>query len=482
MSLWPSVLWSAARAAVVVALALPAGALVARRLRADGAGAWWAAALLPLVTPELLTGYGWGNFSLSLAARPWANELLTAALVWGRCACAAGALLAVAPPPSRTATAVFSRRLLLGRPPKPRSRRTSALGAYGKEAALRALGRFGATGGLVALLAFGAFEVPSLAGTAAWTVSLFDAHASLERLADSLRLAWPAAAAQTAGLVPVLAWLTATRGPRVRDERAVPPGRAARVAAGVALAVAVLLTVLVPAGVLAGRAGTGAWAELAAGGWRVRAFAGELGLALACGAAAAALAAAVLGAARRAPGAGGAVLAGLLVLPGLCGSLVVALAAQAGLTAAAAAGVPGAAGVRETVLPFVLALAVSLLPGAAVLGAFAEGRTPAVHLAGLLRRGTAGQRRGAVRVWWGLVGRGRLVRWGLLAVWGSGEVAAAAVLLPAGTDTAPPGLYNLMHYGHTGVLAALCLLSAAAPAALLALAAWAGPRLGRFRR
>ena len=63
------------------------------------------------------------------------------------------------------------------------------------------------------------------------------------------------------------------------------------------------------------------------------------------------------------------------------------------------------------------------------------------------------------------------MRWGLLAVWGSAEVAAAAVLLPAGTDTAAPGLYNLMHYGHTASLAAFCLLAAAAPAALFALAA-----------
>ena len=74
------------------------------------------------------------------------------------------------------------------------------------------------------------------------------------------------------------------------------------------------------------------------------------------------------------------------------------------------------------------------------------------------------------------------MRWGLLAVWGSAEVAAAAVLLPAGVETAPPGLYNLMHYGHTGVLAALCLLNAALPAALLLAAARLGPRLGTPRR
>lgn len=126
---------------------------------------------------------------------------------------------------------------------------------------------------------------------------------------------------------------------------------------------------------------------------------------------------------------------------------------------------------RETVGPFVVALTVSLLPKAAVLAAFAECRAPGAFLAGLLADGTGRQVRSGRRLRWRLVGSGRLVRWGLLAVWGSAEVAAAAVLLPAGTDTAAPGLYNLMHYGHTGTLAALCLLAAAAPAILFALAA-----------
>ena len=269
------------------------------------------------------------------------------------------------------------------------------MGAWAKEAAFRTLERFGLPAALVGLLAFGAFEVPSLCGTTAWTVTLFDAHASLERLSDSLRLAWPAAAVQAVGLVPVLLWLRRARGPRVRDERAAPPSGAVRVAAGVVLTAAVGLTVLVPAGVLLWRAGVSGWADVVAGGWRARAFGRELATGLACGAAAAATAAGLLTAARRVPGPAGWALSAGLLLPGLCGSLVVALATQAGLTAAAAAGVPGSRGVRETVGPFVFALTLSLLPKAAVLAAFARGGPPAVHLAGLLSAGTDRQRRSA---------------------------------------------------------------------------------------
>ena len=119
MSLWPAVLWSLGRAAVVTAFAVPVALPVAARLRRGGAGPLWAAVLTPVLVPDLLTGYGWGNFGLSLAARPGWNEGLTAVLLWGRCVCVASALLAVAPGPRRTRSSVFLRGLL-ARASKPR--------------------------------------------------------------------------------------------------------------------------------------------------------------------------------------------------------------------------------------------------------------------------------------------------------------------------------------------------------------------------
>ena len=467
MSLWPSVLFSLARAAVLVGLALPAAAPIARRLRGDRAGLWWAAVLAPLLVPELLTGYGWSNFALSLAATPRANESLTAALIWGRCVCAAAALLAVAPAWSRTASAVFLRRLVAV---TPRPGRASALRAwwrFGKEATLRLLGRFGPAAGVAGLFAFGQFAVPSLAGTTAWTVTLFDAHAATIDLADSLRLAVPASAVQAVGLVPLLIWLRGAGERRSRDERRVPPGFGSTLFAAASLTAAAGLTVAVPTAVVAWEVGAGGWAELARSGWRVRAFAAECGRSLLVGALAAGLAAAVLWAAGRVRGTAGTLLTAVLIAPGLCGALVVALCVQALVTAAVARGLPGAVAARDSSGPLVAALAVVLLPRAAVLRAFAEGRTPAAFLA-----------RGRPRVWWGLVGRGLWLRGGLLTLWGAADVAAAAVLLPAGVQTAPPGLYNLMHYGHNGVLGALCLLNTAVPACLLAVGAWALPRAG----
>ena len=331
--------------------------------------------------------------------------------------------------------------------------------------------RFAVPAALAALLAFGAFEVPSLCGTTAWTVALFDAHAGFADAGDSLRLALPAAA-QAVGLVPLLVWLRRASGPRPRDGRRVPPSPAVVTAAGVTLAAAMALTVAVPAGVLAWRAGAAGWVgrvldRLAAAGLR-GGTGGRVG---------------VRDSPRRDwrrgrwPRRGGRrgrrepSSPPVLLLPGLCGSLTLAVAAQAGLTAAAGAGLPGAAAVRETAAPYVLVLALALLPKAAVLAACAPGRTPARHLARSLRAGTARQRAAGRAVRWRLVGAGRLVRWGLLAVWGSAEVAAAAILLPPGADAAAPGLYNLMHYGHTGTLAAFCLIAAVVPAGLFTLAA-----------
>ena len=481
MSLWEPVLFSLGRSAMVVGLAVPAAAPVAARLRGERAGVWWTAVLAPLLVPELLTGYGWSNFALSLAASPRANELLTAALIWGRCVCAAAALLAVAPAATRTASAVFLRKLLCVSKPRPRG--ASALrpvGLYLREGALRTLARFGPAAGLAGLFAFGQFEVPSLAGTTAWTVALFDAHASLERLSDSLRLAAPAALVQATGLVPLLVWSRRASGPR--DDRRVPRSTAA---AAAALTAAVGITVAVPAGIVAWEAGAGGWRELARSGWRLDAFARECGLSLATGAAAAALAGGALWAVGKVRGPAGAVLLAALVLPGLCGPLVVALCVQAAVTWAAANRVPGAFAVRDSVGPLVVALALFLLPRAAVLRAFAGGNETGSHLARLLRGGTRDQRRAGGRLWWGLVGRAAWVRWGLLTVWAAADVSAAAVLLPAGVETTPPGLYNLMHYGHNGVLGALCLLNTLLPAAVLALGAWGLPRvaaLGALRR
>ena len=475
MTLRDPVLFSLGRALVVVALAVPAAAPVGARLRGERAGLWWAAVLAPLLVPELLTGYGWSNFALSLAANPRANELLTAALIWGRCVCAAAALLAVAPAATRTASAVFLRKLI---PVTPRPGRASALQdrmLFWREATLRTAERFGPAAGLTGLFALGQFEVPSLAGTTAWTVSLFDAHASLERLSDSLRLAAPAALVQAVGLAPLLVWSRRARGPR--DDRRTPGSTPA---AAVALTAAVGLTVVVPAGIVAWEAGAGGWRELARSGWRLDAFARECGLSLATGAAAAALAGGVLCAVGKVRGPAGSVLLAACVLPGLCGPLVVALCVQAVVTWAAANRVPGAFAVRDSVGPLVVALALFLLPRAAVLRAFAGGNETGVHLARVLRGGTRSQRRSGGRVWWGLVGRAAWVRWGLLTIWAAADVSAAAVLLPAGVETAPPGLYNLMHYGHNGVLGALCLLNTLLPAAVLALGAWGLPRVAAW--
>jgi len=275
--------------------------------------------------------------------------------------------------------------------------------------------------------------------------------------------------------------LRGRRSPGLRDERRTPPtGRSNRVAC-LALAAATGLTVVVPTGIVGWETGATGWRSLAESGWRVRAFAAECGLSLAVGAGAAALAGGALASVGRLRGTLQAGATVLLIAPGLCGPLVVALVVQAGVTAAVVRGWPGAHAVRDSLAPLIVALALFLLPRAAVLRAFAGGQTPASFLVRTLRSGTVAQRRSAGRLWWGLHGRGAWVRWGFLTLWAAADVSAAAVLLPPGVETAPPGLYNLMHYGHNGVLGALCLLNTVVPALLLAAGAFAAPRLGGLR-
>ncbi|MEM9703557.1 MAG: hypothetical protein AAF907_14055, partial [Planctomycetota bacterium] len=372
-------------------------------------------------------------------------------------------------------------------------RGASALRGYLREAAWRALARFGPAAGVAALFAFGQFEVPSLAALktrelwgrpvqSAWTVALFDAHADMQSLGGSLRLAVPAVLVQLAGLVPLLMWLQRRPERGWRDERQNRFGLIARTVATLGLGAAVGLTVGIPIGVLAWETGLSGWKELAESSWRLNAFLPELRRSLLIGAAAAAVAGGLIWAVSFIRGTVGTTALVLLIAPGLCGPLVAALLVKWLVTTAAADGWPGGRALQESYLPLTAAIALSLLPRAALLRAFSPGRTSARHLVRLLRAGTRSQRRAAGRLWWGLVGRSLWLRWGLLALWGSADISAAALLAPAGGATAMPGLYGLMHYGHNAALGALSLIATVLPAGLLAAGAFVVPKLATLGR
>ena len=445
MSLLPETLLTAARAAAVTAAAVPVAGRIAGVLTAGGVRGTLtrAGVAVGVLTPELLTAYGWSNLAPVL---PGGAEVFTAVLLWARAVCVAAAVLAVAPPPGRTASAVATRRLLAGAGSGHRRR-------YWKETVLRFAGRWGPAAAVTFLLAFTPFELPTQTGATAWTVGLFEAQAAYIDLSDALRLAvWPAAVQAVVLLPAVFALAGAAKSGETRSG-GVQPRRS-----GAWLFFAVLLTAAVPLGLVL-RESAGGWTEAFGRGWRVREFAEELAVGLLFGVAAAAVASLGVTLTRR----WGRLPLAALVLPGLAGPLIVSLAVLAAVQW------PGVRLLRDTPLPLVFALTLTLLPRAAVLAAFGtDSRSSPIFTAHALRSGTLRQRAAAASLLWRLRDRGRFVRFALLAYWGATDVTCAAILLPPGVTTAPVRLYNLMHYGHNAVLGAATVAAVLLPAAVLA--------------
>ncbi len=235
--------WALCRGAVVAALAVLAGMRLSALLAGRGGRArrlLWAAVLLPFLTPALLVGYGWSNFSLSLVRHPAANELLYDALVLAKLAPVAAFVLYFAPA-FLSPQAVHCRRLL-----RRRESGARALAAYAAFLARGPLRAGMVAFGLVFLLAFGEFEIASLMGVRTWTVGLFDAHAGGLALAESLRLAALPALTELALLVLLLVALFRARGTPQGGGARRRPGGAARALTWCYVGAALLLVTLVP--------------------------------------------------------------------------------------------------------------------------------------------------------------------------------------------------------------------------------------------
>jgi len=465
---------SAARSLVAAVFAAGVGFTIAAELRrASGLarGVLWVSLLATLLAPDLVAGYGYRNFSLSLARHPAWNEVFLTLLIGLKAAAVAAVVVRFSADPPLT--------------PAGRHALRRGGGRIGFADRFRIAARGGLGGVLPAfaiafLYSFQQFELPSLTGGTAWTVTLFDRQALLPDLADSADpLVWPLAV-ELALLGPVVAFVL--RSPAANRRTVAPAAHslAFRISGWAVAVSAAVLTAGLPFAVLVreGAAGLGfvaARTPAAAAYWHEAATA--LGFGVAAGLAAYAAGVALLRFASspgwRGPGM---IALALACVPGLCGPLVPSLFAVEWVQS------PVLLPLRETLAPLVVVLALFLLPRAILLEALSR-RTrdlAATHLARTLRSAGDQVRRAAGRrLLWQLDGFGRFCRVSLLAYWGYLDLTAAAILASPDVVPVTARLYNLMHYGHNTALSAMTLVTVAVP--LFAFAAFLTARHLSFR-
>jgi ABC-type Fe3+ transport system permease subunit len=454
-------LWSAGRSALVAVFAAAAGYVIAAELwRASqpARGILWVLLVGTLLAPDLVAGYGYRNFSLSLARHTAWNEAFLTLLIGLKAATVAAVVVRFSPEPPLTPAGRHALRLATGRIGFADRLRIAARGEFA-----RTLPAFA----VASLFAFQQFELPSLTGGMAWTVTLFDRQALLPDLAESADpLVWPLVI-EILLLGPVVALVVRSVA---SNRRSVPPARRSttvRAAAWSVIIAAALLAAVLPFAMLVweGTAGLGYVAQQtpnAVSYWREVATA--LGFGVPAGIVAYAGGSALLRLVwSRGGGAPGVILLALACVPGLCGPLVPSLFAVELFQSSAL--LP----LRDTLVPLVAVLSLFLLPRAVLIEALSRLMRDgtAIHLAKGLRSSPEWtQRVAGRRLLWELDGFGRFCRVSLLAYWGYLDLTAAAILAPPDVVPVTARLYNLMHYGHNAALSAMTLVTAAVPALL----------------
>ena len=431
--------------ALALAAAIPLRALLAGK-RPRIRYVVWVLLLLPYLTPVLLTGYAYANFSLSLVHHPLLNTVFYAVLVWLKLTPLAVLVLCFAPPPVST-EAAHCHRLLW------RTRFDEWTFRFQAGYARGPLSAFA----LVFLFAFSEFEMASLIGVNSWTVSLFDAHAGGLPLGESLqRMLWPLAWEVVALAIAVAALA----------QHRVSPGRMATRSGGMHviawshLTVAVALVLLIPATIVL-------WGTIHGLTVVLKSFAlgREVVASLLFASAATFLTSLVAfwwsrssrGRRGRAATITNAVLR-CVIVAGLLGPLVLSLVILAGVQLA------GVRVLRDTPIPLVVALSLMLLPSAVVLRLALQMTRPgaSLHLAMLMRPSLA-----ARDLIWRLKTSGEFRAVVLLFIWAYWDLTASAILAPITMTPVTVRLYNLMHYGQTAAMSAMLCASFAAPVLVL---------------
>ena len=182
MSFHEAFAWTLLRSVAAAALAVPMSVLLSRLVQ-QATGRlrfWWMLFVLcPLVAPDLIIGYGYRSFELSLLHRPVLNHGFYFVLMFVKFLPAAAVVRICSPPALVSKAAMHCARLVDGGVAARRQYRPMSL----QTEWLRHIPVFG----IVFLLGMQEFEIASLLQIPAWTVHMFDAQAGGLNLAATLR-------------------------------------------------------------------------------------------------------------------------------------------------------------------------------------------------------------------------------------------------------------------------------------------------------
>ncbi|NQV25417.1 MAG: hypothetical protein HQ518_13735 [Rhodopirellula sp.] len=480
MSFEEAFLWTLLRSFVAATLAIPMSKLLSRLvLQATGRWRFWCLLLVlsPLFAPDLVVGYSYRSFELSLLHRPLLNHCFYFVLLLLKFLPAAAVVRICSPPDPISQAALHCARLadagvrlswLLWQMPRQKMVWTS-LG-------FRHLPAFG----IVFLLAMQEFEIASLLQIPAWTVHLFDAQAGgLEPAATTQHLVLPVLI-QAAVFVPLIWWgLMSSRHLGLRWRLA--DESLSRVCWGGVAVATVAATVLwvVPLTVVS-MSGFSGLSGVIQNEILVRSTFLDLAAAIAIAAPCAVLSLVVARQFRRSSELGSLsgrlflrriqlLLAGLAVAPGLFGSLAVSIGILSVIQQ------PPLTELRSTVWPMAFALILFLIPRACLLTLLLPSRreSESSHLATLLDASAElATRKSAARLKWWYECRPLFLVATVLFYWGLANLTAAALLCPptipllsfdGNIVPLPVRLYKFIHQGRTATLSVMALLSVVVP-------------------
>jgi hypothetical protein len=491
--------WSLARSVLIAAVGLWLAVWLQRLLSATGGPArrlLWVLLLAPFLSPGLIVGYGYRNYSLSLVHYPQWNEALYAAIVLFQAVPVGVLLLHFAPPPPVASSGLHCLRLL--------TTRRAAGSPVSLCDRLRVVLRgptqvWMASSSVMFLVAFQEAEVAALMQARGWAEWLFTRQAGLVDVAALLRYVAVLICIQSIVCLPVLNWMHRA----ARESRATADRPRYRVGRGwlCVLFAACALNAVIPGWLVLSEALRGVPVL-----WQQPSFWREVLQGLLFATTAGVLAVVVARWMRR-EGAGSGMPrvlsvrphprplsrddaegqfdaearergegtlnpesriltpSYLLLLPGLCGSMTLSL--LVGILFQQ----PVFRLAYDTPVPLVVAQMLLLLPRTMLLFAClpVDRTTPAVHASELLRAGGPAARGAARELRWQLAGRPQF--WGFVIVffWGYLDLMTATILAPPGMEPVVKRLYNFMHFGHIAGLAAMVCATLAVPLLLVSI-------------
>jgi ABC-type multidrug transport system ATPase subunit len=435
--------------------------------------------LSPLFAPDLLAGYAFSSFPVPGVNAPTGSEWFYLLLMVLKFAPAGVLVRLCAPPAPLSAEALHCLSL------SPATRQQTGSGAlpgavhfrgrYWLQRLLRGPERVALPiVGIVFLLAFQEFELASLLSIESWTVQLFDAQAQgLQPAATLQRLLVPAGLLLLIPLVVVLGKVGAGRDstPRWR----MPDTQAIRASRFALPAMVLSSSLLWGWPVLRVSAdGMASLPSFFSNSTLVKSCLLDLTAALLLTGCCTVLAMSLAAATRWWR------LSGCLLLPGLAGALAVSLAVLLIIQT------EWLTGLRSTVIPAALALVLFLAPRAFLLRLLSPSSTDreSVHLAVLLNR-SQDRRPASQQLFWELTVRHEVWLFATLFFMGLMNLTVVSILWPSGLKLLPGTmtvvplpvrLYNLMHYGRSGPLSVMAVLSVLIPLLIAGMLLLGGPQ------